>query len=165
MTVQRSLRYLLLVSCLTIAAPFVNGQKVDQNTERLTISDYKTVKLVIEDIEPPNSTTLTKEAVQNRAELRMRAAGLKPVSVVGPAPFRYLYINVNLIRSSYGVSVEFYRWAFWETASGKTGSGYVSVWDNSIIGNPPDSGRILNALDGLMDDFLNAYLKANQDDK
>jgi len=53
-----------------------------------------------------------------------------------------------------------------ETVSGTNkGSGYVTTWHRALVGTVNRAATVLESLDELMDIFLNAYLKANQDEK
>jgi hypothetical protein len=152
------IRFGVLVLALGIAADQRNAQSSEPQMS--AISDYKTLPLVVEAI-PSNTVNLLQEAVQSRAELRIRSAGLKPVSDVGPMPFRYVYINVNINGNAFNVSVQFDQYAVWDSSS-KPGDGEVTTWFASTTGTHGNSSTfILEAVDELMDRFLNTYLKAN----
>jgi hypothetical protein len=156
---------LLLLLFLVGAAPSVNSQKLGVN-DKLAISDYKTLPLVIEDMPNGMRLNLTEEAVRNRIELRMRTAGLQPVQGSGPLPLRYLYVNVSISTgSAFVVSLQFQRYATWVIDSDKVGSGTVGMWGSGTVGAASSGDVVLEAVDKLVDGFLNAYLKANQDDK
>ncbi len=121
----------------------------------------------MEDIKS-NAANLSGKAVQTRAELRMRSAGLRPISDVrqSPPPYRYLYVNILVVGTAFTVLLEFEREAVWVVGPRESSEGSVTTWSSFRTGTHGNtSGVILEALDSVLDEFLNAYLKANQEDK
>jgi hypothetical protein len=152
----------------TFVALFVGSESAVEPDLKVAKSEYKELPLTIEGIRS-NSANLTKEAVQNRAELRMRSAGLKPLDglVGGLLNKRYLYININLVGDAFSIRVEFNREVLWvsEIKDGRVQfrNGIAATWDTATLGtHGRASGFILDALDRLLDEFLNEYLKQNQ---
>ena len=73
---------------------------------------------------------------------------------------------MNIVGAAFDVDVKFYRSAFWNITADKYGRGLVSTWETGTTGTHGNSETfILGAVEKQMDQFLNAYLKANQDDK
>ena len=157
---------LLLINIFIVSAIQLNSQTSSDSNE-LAIAEYKTLPILIEGNNDNNAAHLTKESVQTRVELRLRSAGLKPVAASStPIPARTLYVNVNIVGAGFDVDVKFYRYAFWIVAGDKSGSGMVSTWDTGTTGTHGNNETfILGVVERQMDIFLNAYLKANQDDK
>jgi hypothetical protein len=156
----------LLLIVFLITASSVSGkprpvQTLPEAHKELTVDAYKSVPLLIEDI-PANRLSLTEELVKTRAELRMRSAGLRPIVASGP---HYLYINIRITGNAFRIDVDFMRNATWAVSADRRGTGFVRTWNAGGAGTAPSLVFILESLDGLMDQFLNAYLKANQDEK
>lgn len=129
---------------------------------KLLVVDYKNLPIVIESIQPNNTAGLTREMVKTRTELRLRSVGLKPIDATGAD--HYLYVTINVVGASFSVGVEFYRHAEWQLPDGTKGDGDVHTWGNGETGtHGRDPAFVLNSLDEVLDVFMNAYLKANQE--
>jgi hypothetical protein len=131
--------------------------------EGLQVSDYKTLPVIVLEIEP-NSAKITDATVNAQAESLMKAAGL----TVTAAPNDYfLLISVHVEGSAFYIDIGFYRRASWELPGGKIVHNFLETWNaGDALGTHDNSDALivkeLNARLGL---FLNAYLKANQNTK
>jgi hypothetical protein len=132
--------------------------------QELRVTDYRTLPVVIEEIRP-NKYDLSKEAIQTRTELRIRSVGLRPVERT--LEDHYLYVNINLstTTTAFSLNIDFKRDVSWMSPSRNLVTQVASVWDLGTLGTGGTSGNVLESLEGLLDRFLNAYLKANQDGK
>ncbi len=127
----------------------------------LETSDYKRVKLGIEQLnEAAKRIGLSEERIRTRYALRLREYGLEPVPVSDQIP-QFVYIGIHVVGMAFHTWVEYGRPVVFDsektlyTASGKT-------WFRSETGtHGADPEFILHGLDGLFDEFLNEYLKAN----
>ena len=132
--------------------------------QRLIVTDHKNLELLLEPIKE-NRAGITEEAIRARAELRMRSAGLKPYKQVGSegTGARFLYVNLNISGADFNLALKFERVVYWVLPKDAIASAYAIIWERAVLGGHGDSSaRILETLDGLLDQFLNAYLKANQ---
>jgi hypothetical protein len=102
-------------------------------TKDLAVDDYTNVYLVVEGIPPKNAAKLSTEVVRTRIELRLRAAGLRPVFDMGPRP-NFLYVNVNILKDAFHISVHFKRPVKWELASRDPVVGLATTWNKSVLG-------------------------------
>jgi hypothetical protein len=149
-----------------VRLPELLGQKAlpPSDDHKLIVADHKNLALLVEPIKE-NRAGITEEAIRARAELRMRSAGLKPYKPVGSqeARLRYLYVNLNISGADFNLHLQFARVVYWVLPKDAIASDYATIWERGVLGGHGDSSaRILETLDGLLDEFLNAYLKANQ---
>ncbi len=151
---KRAILLLLLIS-----AP-AGAQSVSESG--LETANYKSVAVLVEGLSAgARSIGLTEDRIQTRVELRLRSAGLTPGNDVRKNK-AYLYVNVHVVDSAYSNSIEYKRWVDFTT--GNRRYGYVATtWESVSTGaHGRDAAFIMNSLDGHLDKFLNAYLKANQ---
>jgi hypothetical protein len=135
--------------------------KVDR--ERLAVEGFRTLPVAIPEIEK-NDLGLTTDRVRTRIELKLRAAGINP-TVVSPAPLSkyYLQVWVGVLGTSFQVKVEFHRSAEWTLPDKTVVDSRPVSWDDGTFGtHGRDVNFVLNALDEIMETFLNTFLKANQ---
>ena len=168
---QAHMRLILLTILGTICVnPPVYGQGTTDieayvQHQELSVSNYKVVPLLVEAVDS-NNFGLTRDAVKTHAELRVRSVGLKPVDAAGSSE-HYLYVQIHVAGLAFNINMDFKRSAQWTMADGQKADGFAAVWrQGNITGTHGQNAKyVLDALDQLLDHFLNAYLKANQDDK
>lgn len=147
----------VLANALPLTAQHVSGTA----EVALAIDDYKNVEVLIGELKQ-NSAGLTEDVVRTRTELRLRTSGLKPVA---PSTVNrpYLYVSVHVVGNAFNITIEFMRSASWVLPNQKGGVGYAATWYDIVLGTHGGSSTyIVDALDELLDKFMNAYLKANQ---
>jgi hypothetical protein len=152
-------------------ATTTEASSLSANDQKLSVDDYRSLRLRVSFPAVKHETQLTADAIRNRCELKIRAAGLQvsevPDSEAGFAfenptsidkNTHWLDVNVVIAGTGFDVWLEFDRFASWGH-----GQGLVTAWTSKeIIGtHGGSSSYILDALDTSMDEFLNAYLKAN----
>ncbi len=129
----------------------------------LETANYKYIAVVVEDLHAgATSIGLTEDRIRTRVELRLRSAGLTPGNDSSKNA-TVLYVNINVQGDAFNIAVKYKRWVDFTT--GDRRYGYVATtWDADGAGTYGTLGAafIMNSLDGLLDEFLNAYLKANQ---
>ncbi len=100
---------------------------------------------------------LTKEAVVNAVESRLRAARLFETEILGS---QYLYVNVNLVGNSFNVQTQLDRFL---DDTGYGYSGVVTVWNVGLTGTHGAIGQyVLGVVSEHIDEFLTKYLSANE---
>ncbi|HLQ77337.1 MAG TPA: hypothetical protein VK210_08280 [Terriglobia bacterium] len=135
--------------------------QANKNAEALIVKNYKGLPVVVEDVNT-SSVGITRDAIKNRAELRVRSAGLRPIEGDGT---QWVYVRVNVVGAGFAINVSFRRKVFWYRLDGSITSDVGSVWETGTTGTTPNAGYVMETLDRVLDTFLNAYLKANQDSK
>jgi hypothetical protein len=127
--------------------------------DALRVPNYKTPWILVESIEE-NPLKLSDTEVMTRAELRARAVGLQPNKYAEP---QFLSVTVTIVGAAFSVDVSFHRIADWVTPDGDVPRGMVVTWTRATTGtHGRDKEYVLSAVASLIDEFLNAYLKANQ---
>ena len=121
------------------------------------------VGLEVEKLDPEDvlRTGLTKRAIVNAAESRLRAARLfdPPMGHDPDDPYQYLYINVTIVGSAFGIAVELLRLL----DLGYGGRGAASVWKTGSVGTHNGNGQyILSGVSRRLDKFIDAYLRVNE---
>ena len=100
---------------------------------------------------------LTRESIENLVEIRLRAARLYDDELGGP----YLYVIVFVVGSAFNIDVEYKRWV---RVVDTGAEGIAPTWDTGSVGtHARDPKFILGTLSGLIDDFLLAYLRVNEE--
>ncbi len=163
--VSCSMLLLLVVSCYTTTAyAQTTAERVEK--QALWVKDYKKLPILIEEIES-NTLGVTKDSIRTKTELRLRQANIRPsdsASHAPPSDEYYLYVNIGLFDGAFVVQLEFQRSATWELPDGNLSRPlHLTTWSAVSFGRYGSSSTfIIEQLDGLLDKFLNAYLKANQ---
>ena len=150
----------------TIADPFAASRF---SLGGLEVTDYKKVAIRIELYETHESGKrigLTKEKIRNECELRLRQAGLQPTEEVRD---EFLFISMTILggrASAFSINVSFVRPALF--MMGEKGETKYLLrpdavsWLRGTVGTAGgDPGFVTQQLDGLLDKFLNEYLKDN----
>lgn len=147
---------------------------------RLLVDGYQDICVYVDELFAKNNrTSLTTAMVRNRAEVRLRAAGLRPkpymdnLSTCGANRGMAKDFMLN-VRVSFGsteaflVRAAFDRHAAWEVPKSSPSDdgirgGSVTIEAYEAFGiTSASTSTILDALDSVLDQFLAAYLKANQ---
>ena len=163
---MRALAFLFFMT-LTVPAWCQNtaDDSANEQAERdgLKVSDYKTLPVIVMEIEP-NSAKINEESVKAVAESRMKAAGLTVTS--DPKDY-FLLISVHVEGSAFDIDIGFYRRASWELPDGKIVHNFLETWNggDSLGTHDNTDALIMKELDGRLELFLSAYLKANQTTK
>ena len=107
-------------------------------------------------------TDLTKSALVNAVESRLRAARLFPPSKTQDLKQQYLSIHVNITGSAFVVATELNRYI---ENLGYGFPGFAVVW-REISGGPHhhDGQGILSIVSEHLDAFITDYLRANESD-
>jgi hypothetical protein len=140
-----------------------DATKEQAENEGLKVSDYKTVPVIVLEIEP-NDAKITDDAVRTRVESRMKAAGL----AMTPTPKdHFLLITVRVEGSAFSMNIGFYRQASWELPDGKVASNFLETWDaGDALGTHNNTDAlIMQELDARIGLFLSTYFRANQNSK
>ncbi len=150
---------LMLVHAAPAQAQDDKSEEAVREREALKVSDSKNLTLIVLGIES-NTAKVTEDAVRTRTELRIRAAGLTPRSDESD---HFLYVFVHIDGAAFNIDIGFYRAAFWKTPDGKTAQNFLETWNSGhTLGTHEDNAaNVMNALDERLNQFLNAFLKAN----
>jgi hypothetical protein len=134
------------------ASPLATGLECDE---------YKKLNVVIEELsETAAQIGLTPEALRDKTELRLRAAGVEPD---GESPVR-LNVNATVTRSSYSLDLQLKRRVTYKARGSEFVSYSGSTWSTGMTGLHAGNPRaILDDLDAKLDVFLNEYLRVNQE--
>ena len=139
------------------------ASKEQAENEGLKVSDYKTVPVIVLEIEP-NDAKITDDAVRNRVDSRMKAAGLTMTS----APKDYfLLVTVRVEGTAFSMNIGFYREAAWTLPDGKVAHNFLETWDaGDALGTHDNTDAlIMRELDARIGIFLSTYFRANQNSK
>ena len=118
---------------------------------------------LVESLGPEGSqrTGLTRKAIENAVEARLRAARLfAPTAAQTTNKEQYLYINVNIIGLAFSINVELNRYL---KNLGYGFGGFAIVWDTGSTGTHGGVGEyILASVSQHMDRFIASYLRVNE---
>jgi hypothetical protein len=157
----RVMRLLILLFMVTATGMMAS----DEPAARDTLRGIKKVEVVVETLSPDEIRDgLTADQIKTDVELRLRKAGITVGSTA-----TMLYIQPNLLKGdvsidgvyAYNVMVSLDQLI---TVDLNKVAEFASTWSISTVGlagrnNMPRSVR--NAVDDLVDKFLNAYLSVN----
>jgi len=164
------MKKVMLVLVIFLSVLFLNPQlviaqdlqyyasKSTYSKSGLEVSDYKKVNLsfIAEGIDKIN---LKEERIKRTCELHLRQAGLEPIPFTSAS--EVLFVRVNVVGMAFDVRLQYYRSVFFPVDN-KLYSNFANTWERKFLGTHGlDSELIFRALDELLDDFLNEYLKAN----
>jgi hypothetical protein len=158
---------LLSLSFFALTIQMVNAQdfynlaiKSKSSLNGLEVSDYKKVRIKIER-EGPSVEQIgpTEERIKEKIELRLRQAGLEPLTATGP--FDHLLINIQVVTNAFNIRIQFNRFVLFE-AKGSPYHTIAPTWMTDGTGiHVGRSEFIIETLDKYFDTFLKQYLKAN----
>jgi hypothetical protein len=167
---RRGPRWALLALALLVLANAAPARAQDDEAERaaheaverdaLNVADYEKLTIVVLEMEP-NPAKVTQEAVKYHVESRLKAAELKPQSAESD---HFLFVFVHVDGGAFNIDLGFYRAASWVLPGGRTGNNFLETWNSGhTLGTHGNNGAyILKELDTRIDQFLKAYLRANQ---
>ena len=89
--------------------------------------DCKPVHLVVEEIDAEGEDVVTREAIRNAAEARLRSARMYDRQAINT-----LYIKFNVAGPAFSLRVEFYKWVVDEYGNGGLGRHMAGSrnWDS-----------------------------------
>ena len=117
--------------------------------------------IFVEPLHPEGSqnTGLTREAIMDAVESRLRAARLFATSEKQVRQ-QYLRINVNILGFAFSIGVELYRYL---DNLGYGIPGYAAVWEAGTVGTHGNNGQyILGSVSRHLDKFIASYLRVNE---
>jgi|ERR1051325_2341137 hypothetical protein len=155
----------VLAALLLVASTLVNGQTRFSDTGLETDVPNETHYLIEDLSEDAAKIGLTEDRIRQRVELRLRQSGFKPTdrSKQKDDPLRpYLLVRVSVVARAFAVELHYKRPAAFKARD----EGYITMvtsWNVGTVGVHANmSQKILDeGLSGLLDEFLNAYLRAN----
>ncbi|MCX6141968.1 MAG: hypothetical protein NTZ35_01990 [Ignavibacteriales bacterium] len=107
---------------------------------------------------------LTAERIRTKCDFKVRQMHLEPVDfkvTYPPQPYQ-LMVSVQINRISFLVEIHFLRRVSYKVGK-RDFEMYATTWSQNIFGSHgSDSDYVLSALEAIMEEFLNAYVKANQ---
>jgi len=131
----------------------------------LKVADFRKINVVIESLSrPAEKIGLTEERLRTRVELRLRSLNFDVVSTVAdPEKGGFLNVRVTVFGHAYSGFIAFNRDVYFREDE-EVKWTHASVWGTGSTGqHGDDPGYILDSVEGHLERFLNAYLKANQD--
>jgi hypothetical protein len=112
---------------------------------------------------------MTDETLYARIALRLRQAGIRPhpqFDTNRPEVIHndgYILVRLRDVGGDTGLSFSFIRYASWPLPNGTVAKELVTTWERMLLfhgqAEPPS---ILLNLDNTLDEFITAYLKANE---
>ncbi len=159
------MRSIVLIKRASLLLALISAPAGAQTWSRsgLETANYKSVEVLIESLNTDaRSIGLTEDRLRTRVELRLRSAGLTPVNPRFSLELPHLYVNINVIGDAFSILVEYRRQV--DFITGNRQYRYLATtWRYGNAGtHGRDAAYITNALDEVLDKFLNEYLKANQ---
>ena len=116
---------------------------------------------LVEDLHPeaPQETGLTREAIENAVESRLRSARLFAVPEKQER-LQFLYINVNVARDVFAIEVALSRYL---ENLGYGLEGHATVWSVATVGmHRGDGNYVLGGVSKYLDKFIASYLRVNE---
>jgi hypothetical protein len=102
---------------------------------------------------------LSEPQIRTRVELRLRKAGIVPLSAPGGPG--YLSVDLFVRGNAFSLSVSMVRFAVYGTAHASY-QKLAKTWEKSGAGSHgQDTELLFSALDKLLDGFLNDFAEAN----
>jgi hypothetical protein len=135
-------------------------RKSSTSLSGLESSDYKRVKVVVNFRETGSPFgEAFKERIRTRCDLRLRQAGLEPVSQKNTG--EYLRVGLGILSRTMAIDLDFMRLVAF-SAEEKIYLAEASTWEAGTFGTHGGKEEsLLSSLDGRLDSFLKEYLKAN----
>ena len=120
-------------------------------------NECKPVGLLVERL-PTGAATrgLKREDIVTMVRSRLRAARLYRDHTFGP----HLYVNVNVLSAAHSIRFDFNKMLN-DPISGQ--SMLAVTWDKSLLGQDGDVHFILGGVSQLTDEFIDAYLRVNEE--
>ena len=150
-----------LITLLLLSAILVRSQTPTYSKTGLEL-DGKDIQILVESL--PNDAKkfgVTEDRIKTKCELRLRLVGLNLVDVWRSPP-AVLYINVSAVGNAFSIDLYFDRTLNFMVGAKEMFKDNVPTWHEDILGTDNgESDYVIQALDVLLDKFLNDLLKAN----
>jgi hypothetical protein len=174
------MKFKLFFALLFITGGALSAAAQDRDArdkQELSVKNYQDIHVEVINYEgtPPTAADypklgLSTEELQTKIELRLRQANIRPQKTSPGMPT--LKIFVMVYTAVYDIRLEFLQDTWWMTPMGWVHEMRPTWESNEAIGTRGnerahleahlDRPQVLSTIDTLMDQFLNAYLKANQ---
>ena len=149
-----------IVAALVLAIGVITGSAVAVDEGLYTACAPMNVFVEPLPSEESQKAGLTREAIMDAVESRLRSARLF-ASAEKQVRHQYLRVNVNVLGYAFSVGVELRR--FLEDLGYGFG-GYAVVWDVGAIGTHSGDGQyILGSVTRYLDRFIVSYLRINEE--
>ncbi|MDE0455924.1 MAG: hypothetical protein OXI15_01405 [Chromatiales bacterium] len=148
----------LVALALSFPASGETGGTVQERFNRFQLyANCEPMNLIVEELHPVAADIgLKLESIVAAAESRLRSARL-----YRSAAMPYLYVNVILTRTAFGIRLEYNKSVF-DAHSGEVFS--AATWLVSSAGSHgSDSSYIMSAISEHLDQFLVEYLRVNEE--
>jgi hypothetical protein len=171
---MRSLVLMLLVLATTGGTPAIpSGERpgvaqIRSSESGLEVDQYQNLHVLVS-LANSAGIDLSAQRIQTRIELKLRQAGLKPDKRQDAT---FLEVVVNVIPTcgpppsncnAFSETVNFRRTVAYFVGGAAVQSFGAATWTTGQTGTfGRDPAYLLGALDESIEEFLNAYLKANQ---
>ena len=149
---------MIIVATLVLAVGVVMGSATAADEELFTAC--APMDFFVEPLPPEESQKagLTREAIMNAVESRLRSARLF-ASPEKQVRHQYLRVNVNMLGPAYSIGVQLIR--FLEDLGYGFGQ-YAIVWQVGSVGTHGNNGQyILGRVSRYLDRFIASYLRVN----
>ena len=146
------------VLALSFVAPEAAEETFTERYDRFRLfANCLPMSLIVEDLNSDaEEIGLTRDSVQAAVESRLRSARLYDSSATP-----YLYVNVNVYRQSFSISLEYNKFLFDGLSQN---NGYAATWTYGGTGqHANDHGFILSSVSQYMDQFLVEFLRVNEE--
>jgi hypothetical protein len=137
-----------------------------QRQEDLWVKNYRNLNVLISLEDGVRKAGITEDTVRTKVELHLRQANIRPQTLRSISELsedhQTLDVSVNVVGQAFGIEIGFLRNVVWTLPDGKIIRNFAATWNFGTTGTG-NSSFILSSLDEVLDRFLNAYLKANQE--
>lgn len=125
----------------------------------LEVDNPKEVQVAIEYLDDDaKEAGLSRSLIRTKVNLRLRQNGLTPINAMKGG---YLYVKITVVNSAFDIDVHFSRLAVYP-ANSQVFKTMANTWARGGAGTfGNDKDFILNNLEDLIDEFIDAYLSAN----
>ena len=149
---RRKIYKMLIFSLLLFLIP-ISGQAIEKFQ---LYNRCNKINLLVESLpEDAKKINLTREAIINSAESRLRSA-----RIYDRDAYEYLYVNVNVVGKAFSIKTSFKKFAM---SYGEM--GVATTWSTQGAGtHGGDSSYILSVLPEYFDKFIVEYLRVNEKD-
>lgn len=130
----------------------------------LESSNYKKLEILVEGLpSDARKIGLTRKQIETKCELRLRQAGIIPTDITDPYKGVALCVSISVVNQAFSIRLSLNRLVYFEVMEKFYSKNLVPTWESEILGTHGGKSRlIIDSLDGLLDKFLNEYLKVNQ---
>jgi hypothetical protein len=150
---------ILSLALVLLSFQMGGARDVPYSRSGLEASNYKTVRLRILG-KGLDKIGLTEDRIRTRCELRLKQADLTQVASDDPFDI-HLGIWVTIVGRAFSVNAAFIR-PYWFLANDQEYFRVGPTWESNQLGtHANDPNNVIQALDELLGEFLNEYLKAN----